>query len=258
MSILLVSQAVALVSLPKVIISFALVFAWARWATAVDKDADYFHLNRFRWNTLQLIAGAVGFAALFLMPIFILGFFVAIVCIGAGAGAYINHHNRVTPAGSKWTMDLQGFRNALIARREKRAARNATFRFRKSGLKGIPSPDEPNHEPHIRFEELAEQAFRRNAQRIELVGSETGFTAQIVVDNHSYKQGSMPPAETVAMIDYLKAQCKMDVEERRKKQTGECKIESEEFGDHDLRVMTAGSTRGLNCTIIIDAQAQLD
>lgn len=259
MSILLVTQAVSLGSVTKAIFAFGLIFAWGRWATVVDKDADYFGLNRRRWNFWQLLAALAAFAALIYIPFFSVGFVLALLILGGAAWAYASAHNKAAPPKSQWTLDIQGIQRALTERRQKRAAKSATLRFAsRKDMRGVPTPDDPNHEPHVLFEELIEQALRRNAQRLELLGSETGFTAQLIIDNHAYRHGSLRPAETVAMLDYLKAQCSMDTEERRKKQRGECKIESEEFGEHRLRVLTAGSTRGVNCTVVIDPEAQLN
>lgn len=258
MTVLMVSQAVALASLPKAVITFGLIVAWARWATIVDKDAERYQLNRRAWNLSQVAAALVAFAALFLVPYFILGLMVALLVLGGAGAAYAAQHNRIAPEKQRWSLNIQSIIQNLQQRRQQRAAKNATLRFcSRKDMPGVPTADDPNHEAHVMFEELIEQGLRRDAQRIELNGSETGFSVQLIIDNHAYRQGSTPPAETIAMLDYLKAQCSMDTEERRKKQTGECKVESEEFGEHFLRVKTAGSTRGVNCTIVVDPRAQL-
>jgi type II secretory ATPase GspE/PulE/Tfp pilus assembly ATPase PilB-like protein len=249
-------------SLVKPVIGFLVLLAWAHWATVVDKDGMYLHQNRRMWNAVQLAAGMIGFAAILLIPLFFVGLLLSLLVMGGAAGAYVFVRNKVVHESKRWRLDGKMLQQMVRAKREEMAARKALLKFSaspgtKAGLKPVPLHEDPQYHPHLLLEELLEPALRRHAQKIKLSGNESQFLSQLTVDGVEYKQGHVAAPAAVAMIDYLKAHCGMDVADRRRKQAGKCQVEIESLGQHDLRVLTAGSTQELTCTILIDPVMQL-
>ncbi len=259
---LTLADTVILMSLVKPLIGTAVLIGWARWATVCDKDSLYFNLNRRLWNAVQMAAAALGFAAILLIPYFIAGLFLALLVMVGGAAGYIYVRNQAVPEGRRWRFDIDMVKAMLLRQRQKRAEKQALLKFTaaagsKAGLKQVPLPEDPVYDAHIQMEEFLEAAFRRNASRVDLTGNDSQFVAQITVDGVDYKHSQLPATAALAVIDYLKAQCGLDVSDRRRKQTGKCTIEMEGQGTHDLRIDTAGSTRGLTLTILVDPTKQL-
>lgn len=246
-------------SFVKVIFATLLLLGWGKWATIVDKDAMFYHQARRMWNGVQFGAAVAAFFLLFMIPMFLIGLIGAIVVIGGAAGAYIYVRNNSVDEKHKWRFDGEFFREMILQKREEAAMRTATMRFPSpvAGLKPVPLSEDPEYGAHLVAEGLLDPALERGAQRIDLAGTDQQFAAQMTIDGQDYRQSNMSPADAVAMIDYLKRQAKMDVGDRRRKQVGETTIEFAHHGSHVLRVQTAGSTKGLTCTILIDPVKQL-
>lgn len=256
----LAMNAVWLTSIPKIVLCLGVLWLWGKWATAFDKDAAYYNLNRRMWNLIQVLAAAVGFAVIFFVPLFFISFPLGVAIICGAAYAYFNHRNSNVPDGKEWALSAGALGDMFKGKSEdEKAAAKASLRFVKppQGLKAAPGEEDPQYVPHMGLEPVIDQALRRKAQRIDMAASESQFVCQISVDGVEQRIPAASVSQGVAMIDYLKAQCGMDVSDRRKKQIGKCKIENDEFGAHELRVSTAGSTRGITATIIIDPAKQL-
>ena len=256
----LAMDAVWLASIPKVVLCLGVLWAWGKFATIVDKDAAFFNLNRRMWNMIQVAAAAVGFLIIFFVPMFLLGFPVGVLIIAGAAFAYVQHRNANVAENKQWHLNVAGL-TAMFAREsaEDKAAKKASLRFVKppQGLKQAPGEEDPQYQPHMAFEQVMEAALSRKAQRIDMAASESQFVCQISVDGVDQRLPSTSVSIGIAMIDYLKAQCGMDVADRRKKQIGKCKIEAEGLGMKEIKLSTAGSTRGISATVLIDAAKQL-
>jgi len=254
----LASEAVGLTSLFKAVLGVVLLLVWARWATVVDKDAMFYNQNRLMWNTVQLAAAAIAFMAIFMLPLFPVGYPLGFVVIVVAASAYVVTRNREVPEEKKWRFNKDLLIEMMEERRMEKEMGKAVLRFNDPpiGLNPVPLPEEVNREPHLMFEQVIENAFRRNAQRLILGGNDREFEAKLIIDGTEYSQGTLPAVSTMGMIDYVKAQAGLDVANRRKKQIGDCDVHHEELGPHQLRVHTAGSTRGLTCEIEIDPVEQ--
>ncbi|MDX1565099.1 MAG: ATPase, T2SS/T4P/T4SS family, partial [Phycisphaeraceae bacterium] len=252
-------QTVGLTSFLKPLVVVALLLVWARWATVVDKDAMYYFQNRRMWNTIQVVSALLAMVLIMLIPTFYLGLPLALIIIAFAGGAYVLVRNREVPEDEKWRFDKDFFIQMIQERREKKELKKAVLQFTSppAGLKNVPMPEDAEREPHLYFEQVMENALRRHAQKLHLTGNDQQFQAQISIDGVDYSQGTLDAVSTMGMIDYLKAHAKMDVANRRKKQIGDVNILHEEFGEHLLRVHTAGSTRGLTCTVEMDPQGQL-
>jgi len=259
---LLAVDAVAPFSLIKVLFCLLLLLGWAKFAELVDKDALYFHQSRRLWNGIQIGCGVVGFGALLLLPIYIAGLIIALAAIGGGIGAYVFVRNQAVPEKDRWRLDLETIQGMLTQRRQAAAERKATMRIASArgagaNLKSVPTGDDTNYDAHVALEELIDTALRRRASRIDIAGNEQRFVSQLTIDGVDVRHEEFPAAKAIAMLDYLKAHCALDVADRRKKQSGECGVEFAEHGSHELRLSISGSTRGITATIFIDAVKQL-
>lgn len=262
--ITLAAEAVYALSIFKPLLLAAAVIGWAKWATVLDKDAAYFHLPRRMLNGLTLAAGALAFVVWLFIPIYWIGLPVALlIIIGAGVG-YAMFRNRKVAEEDRWQLNTELFRQFMANRQQGASERDTALRFIAFGSRSsanvvpVPERSDPAHTTHVDLDELITNAARRSAERIEIGVAGQDVTVQQVVDGVKYKLEPMDPSQTTAMIDYLKQQAGMDVQDRRRKQTAEVKITLGEMGQHDLRIGTAGSTRGISCVIEIDPRKQLD
>ncbi len=262
MNLLVAAQPVVLVSIAKPIIFMLVLMAWGRWATFLDKDADYFFLPRRMLNVVQIVAAVVAFGLWLLIPFFWIGLPLAVAILGGAGIAYVSFRNNKVPDTERWTFSTDFITQVVLQRRIDSATREARLRFvggSKSArdFKPVPLPEQPHYRAHMVLEELLEAAFEREAQRIDLVVAGQQATAKLLVDGVGYTHQAPAPGEALAMLKYLKGECGMDAEDMRRKQTGECRVDVAELGQHELRISTAGSTRGVTCSIEIDVAKQL-
>lgn len=246
-------------SVTKPLIMAGVFLAWARWATLVDKDAAYFHLSRRIHNAATLAIGAAGVLLWLVIPFFLLGLLAFITLTVAGGCLYAMTRNKKVPPDSRWHLSMASVNQALDQRRAEAATRDITLRFlfqasgSSSNYKPIPLGEDPNFEPHARLDLLLNTAILRNAQRIEVAITSEEAVVQLSVDGVSYRHDDQPTqADAIKMLDYLKGECGLDPAERRKKLVGEVRAEIGAHGLKTLRLVTAGSTRGISAVIELD------
>jgi type IV pilus assembly protein PilB len=255
---------VILMSIYKPILMTIVVLGWAKWATILDKDAEYYYLPRRMLNLVQLGAGLVGIALWLLIPYFWVGLLLAVmVMVGAGA-VYWQVRNRNVPESQRWTLNADFLNSVILKRRQAAAAKQAVLRFvahrsrSSSDYKPVPLQEDDNYKSHLGLEEIFTAALSRRAQQLQITISGREATAQIVVDGVNYSIEAAPAGEVLAMVDYLKGEAGMDVSDRRRKLTGQTRVDMGDLGQHDVLMSTAGSTRGITAIIDFDPKGQLD
>lgn len=258
------AEAIVLSSIVKPLLMVAALVGWGRWASMLDKDAEYFYLPRTPMNAMTVGAGALAFGLWLLIPIFWLGLpIAAIIIVGAGFG-YAQMRNRTVPEAERWSLNADFFHQFIARKRQEATDRTLQLRFVSNDNKSqppkqnVPLQEDPHYPAHAALDELLSDAIHRHAQRMDLEAGREETKVQLQIDGVSFKGEPMEPAGAVAAIDYLKAQAGLDAEDRRRKQIGNLKINLGAFGEHTLRITTAGSTRGLVCSIEIDPRKQLN
>jgi type II secretory ATPase GspE/PulE/Tfp pilus assembly ATPase PilB-like protein len=255
-------ESASLASIVKPLVVTAVMLGWAKWAALVDKDAFYYHQARKAWNIAQAAAGMVALAAVVLIPSFPIGLGLALLLIAGAGYAYAHVRNASVPAERRWTLNLASWQQTLDARKEAAADRKAAMHFKPAAnapddFKHAPAPDDPKYQAFLLVENMLDMALRQGAQSIDLATIDGQFATALNIDGVEYKQGKLPNAQALAAIDYLKALCGLDIADRRKKQHGSCKVEAGELGSHTLTVHTIGSTKGMQCSVLLDASRQV-
>jgi len=233
----------------------ALVLGWAWCVSKIDKDAGYFHLPRV-WVNLGLAGVAVLASALFLLiPFFILGFLLALVLMVGSLVGYAAYRNSQVAENQRWTLNLDSFRQRMDERSKAAAQRSATLRLmdRDGGPREVPTGETPEAAAHQALASVVDFAVPRGAESIELAvdAEQTRMVARI--DGVSYPQESMDPRAGMALINYVKQHAGLDTEDRRRRQTGDVLVETDDWGRHTLSIVTAGSSKGVRMSLFIDA-----
>lgn len=246
-----------------VVLMFATLLIWGRWAALVDDDARYYYLGHRLWNGVTVGAGALGFLLWLVIPIFFVGMLICWLCMAGAVAAYCTVRNKKVEPGLRWTLSNNTFINAIRQKRQDKNLKVATLKFIVLGkigkeIKPLPAPTDPRYAAHMAIEELLLKLLGHKGQRLEIAGDSSTFKIRLNVDGVEYPAPNMSPKEALAMIDYLKSQCGMDVEDRRKKATGQCTIETLELGIHDLIIHTSGSTKTLELSALVDPAKNLD
>ncbi len=257
----LATESVILMSIAKPVFFVAVMIGWAKWVTVLDKDAAYFFLPRRMLNAANLIAGALGFVLWLLIPFFALGLLVFLTLAGGAGYAYMSIRNPKVPEKERWSLSAETFAK-LFKPRESKQSKETQLKFiqmasqSSAHFKAVPDEEDPHFEPHLKLDELLSNALMRRAHRLDIGVGATESAVQMSIDGAGYRVDAMSMEEGKRMVDYLKLECGLDVDDLRRKQLGHIKAEVGDYGVHTLQVLTAGSTRGITCTIEIDYEKQ--
>lgn len=239
------------VSIFKIVMAMLVLLVWARLMTWADGDAVVAHLPRTNINIGNLAGLVVAYAAFFLLPSFWIGFPLLLVVAGAEAAVYLNLRNKVV--GLK---DLRRqFDNWLAGfggKKKKDSGAGEIVLFNKSGAAPVPTDDSPERPAYDATQLALTEPLKKRAEQVDIDGrAESGAAVKYTVDGVAYSGRVLDRAAGAAAIAYVKGLAGLDVEDRRKPQSGTVKM-TLNGQKHELKVQTAGSTAGEYMRVFVD------
>jgi type II secretory ATPase GspE/PulE/Tfp pilus assembly ATPase PilB-like protein len=248
------------VSILKLIPVILVLLAFARLMTWIDKDAIAAHLPREALNTGIFVVGLVGAAAFFLLPNFWLSLAALVVLPAIGIGVYLGMRQK--EVGLKdLKKEMSTFASGVVQTGKKKAVVKAgqVQLITKGGAMLTPpaDPEDPDTRGYQVSQELLTDPLRKNADRIEVRPSEGSSLVQFIVDGVAYNAPTLDTAGAVAGISYLKKAAALDVENRRKPQTGVVKavVDNKKL---EIEVQTAGTTAGESMRLTVNPKKKHD
>ena len=236
----------------KVIPLIIVLLLWGRLVTWIDKDSQEVLLPRVPLNIGNLLLGILGFFLFFALPGFPIALVVLIACVCVEAGVYLGMRNSKVGLS-----DLSGKFNDWLSsfgrgEKEVKIIQGEVQLINKKGsLMPAPTAEDPILPAYETVQTLLTEPLRRNAERIDLVPADNGSAVRYIVDGVGYAGTTIPKDRAAAAIEYLKSMSGLDIEERRKPQTGSMKV-SLDGQKKDLQVLTAGSTAGEQLRASVD------
>ncbi len=225
-----------------VVIPFGL-WAWLV-ATKLDKDARYYHLNHRMWNGIHMGAGGAALAAALLVPIFWIGWPVQLMLLLGPVLAYWRVRNAAVPENERFYLSSESFSQKLAARAQRRAAHQALIQFAdaKGKVRDVPLKDDTLFPVHMVAEDVVGPASAARASRVEIAVTPNGAQVMQSVDGIRYKRETILTDPAIRMIDYLKDIAGLDVNDRRRRQSGEFHMRGPEGTTHVTMVVKGSST----------------
>jgi type II secretory ATPase GspE/PulE/Tfp pilus assembly ATPase PilB-like protein len=266
------AEAATLVSWWKPLLLVAPMVPWGMICSKqFDKFMAMFHLSREKWNLINLVWGTSAFFIALLLPINAgWGIFVSFVllCALLAANIYtclyaINKDDRV-PKGK----ELKLFDNtaAKQAAAKKSAAKNIAsselvLRMPDKQAVPVPTKDSPELPVRVAAEALYIKALDQRASQVDLVpgpavAGQPGYVTTYFIDSVKQQGDSIPAADAVKIIDVWKTATKLDLNDRRKRLVGDCRVEKG-TDNRPVRVVTMGTTAGQRLTLLIDPEKQV-
>jgi len=251
--------AVPLISFIKPILFIILVAVWAGVVGRLDNDAARFYLHRRLWNIAHISVGILALGLLLLIPIFIIGLLLALLLMAATIGGYIYYRQTQVPEKARWVFSLDTLTNFTDKLDKASAERNLSMRLidADESVLEVPDRSEQTYLGHELMETLLDYALPRQADRIELLVEQESVSCASRIDGVRYPHTDIEREAALGLIEYMKGAAGLDLNEKRKKQTGPVTISAGDHGTHELRVTTAGSTRGLSLMVEIDPGQRL-
>ena len=257
---LLEVDAVILMSWFKPTLLLITIVAWAWAAASLDKDAAYYYLPRNWTNLFVMGTGVLGIAFMLVIPFFFLGYFLGLCPLLGGLGGYAYYRNTKVPTDERWSLDLNLWKKRMEQKRHEKAQGKATLQLleKDGGIREVPTGENPDAIAHETLEGVLDFAVPRRATQVDIVVDPKKAGMVVRIDGVKYPRPALEPQAAMALVDYVKQAAGLEVEDRRKKQTGSLKFQMEEHGRHEMGILTMGSTRGISLNMILDdSRAQL-
>ena len=210
-------------------------------------------LPSHKWHGIFIGGLAAGFFAGILIPTFWASWPAQIIFTAAPLCWYWKVRNAAVPDKMKFIIGGDKVRAYFKKRGTSKSLAGARLSFKDSNKKDRANPGK-NDAVLAAFQaadSLLGGALQRRASRVDLVVKTDGVTAAITVDGLRSKVDAATSEITMAMIDFLKDLCGLDVKERRKRQSGSCWVVDQE-SLIPLALSIAGSSTGQQMRIDFD------
>lgn len=210
-------------------------------------------LPSHKWHGIFIGGLAAGFFAGILIPTFWASWPAQIIFTAAPMCWYWKVRNAAVPDKMKFIIGGDKVRAYFKKRGTSKSLAGARLSFKDSNKKDRANPGK-NDAILAAFQaadSLLGGALQRRASRVDLVVKTDGVTAAITVDGLRSKVDAATSEITMAMIDFLKDLCGLDVKERRKRQSGSCWVVDQETLI-PLALSIAGSSTGQQMRIDFD------
>ena len=210
-------------------------------------------LPSHKWHGIFIGGLAAGFFAGILIPTFWASWPAQIIFTAAPLCWYWKVRNAAVPDKMKFIIGGDKVRAYFKKRGTSKSLAGARLSFKDSNKKDRANPGK-NDAILAAFQaadSLLGGALQRRASRVDLVVKTDGVTAAITVDGLRSKVDTATSEITMAMIDFLKDLCGLDVKERRKRQSGSCWVVDQETLI-PLALSIAGSSTGQQMRIDFD------
>ena len=228
----------------KIIIFSLLFMLWSWVGQWIDTDAGHVKTSKSFWTNLYLGLGLFALIQWFLLPaMFFIGFGIYLVVWVTVSFVYIMHRNsRVPQEKQVLTVDHIKF---VLSRGKSETAPESQVQFKSALGNTLPVPmaDEDEYEGYFVVDALLYDICLRRVSKLEWVPSGEDIRIRSVVDGVAGAIEQHDKDEYLPGLAYLKAVAGLDVEDKRRPQSGAFSVKIE--GDtYDWRINTAGSTRG--------------
>lgn len=240
------------------------IAGWA-WmvSTVFDKHAARFYLGRETWNLVHMVFGIAALAAGVLMPLpgiigFLVGFVSVVIILAMDIVLFVSVTNRDdrVPEHARLTLDFSKYGEAREAKKAAKQAGSSELQI--SGPKGavaVPNKETPEFAVRVASEQVFMAGREARASQLDLVLSgEQGYAISKLIDGVRQAGEVIPTADALRIIDFWKSAAGLDVEDRRRRQTGMVTVRRE-TESVDAKVTASGGSSGMRLTITYEPAA---
>ena len=245
-----------------------LMLLWAGTMRWVDLDAGALRLRRRWWNSVVLFAGIAGFGLLLMIPIYFIGWSVAVLAYAVPVGMYVTLRNqKVNAARRVFTVDhlkrLPGDLFSLLARAFRGGGGTSlpVTLFGKTLADGGDDEALPAHVEnspgHRAARELIYSAVQKGATDIHLEPGADAVAVRIRIDGNLTSADPFDSKLGTSVINIFKVLAALDITDKRRSQDGSLRAEVD--GERiDVRVATQRMQHGEKLSLrILDGAREL-
>ncbi|MBM4109302.1 MAG: hypothetical protein FJ255_10945 [Phycisphaerae bacterium] len=257
---------VVLVSWWKALLILPPLVAWL-WivSTVFDKFCARFFLPREKWNLVHLLVGLLALGVAVSFPVqapwgFFVGWAIMVAVLTGHVFLFMaiaNKDERV-PAEKRMKVDFSALRSK--DHKPKQAAKASELVIRNMDKQALPIPEKETPEFALRVaaEGLYLKALEGRASQIDVgsAGKDQTYAAAFLVDGVRVPGPTMPAGDAFKLIDFWKAAARLDVNDRRRRLTGDVTVERG-ADKKKVRVTALGTQGGMRLTLLLDPEGQV-
>jgi type II secretory ATPase GspE/PulE/Tfp pilus assembly ATPase PilB-like protein len=253
----ILANAPFLMSIAKPLLVLIVMIAYLRYVARFENDARTYNMPALAWNFAHIGAAILALAAMILIPIFWVGLPVGVLVLSGSMFAYWKFRDTRVPASRKFKFGGDKLAAAVAQRKQAAADRSASLSFtRKDGVREpVPQKEDPALSIYIALEQTLAGPILARATRLDLVSAPGGVAVSMLVDGVRTKRDPLPADVGNAAIDLLKRMSGLDVNDRRRRQSGSCVVAGS--ASSQLTVTSFGSSSGQTIRIDFDRESQL-
>jgi type II secretory ATPase GspE/PulE/Tfp pilus assembly ATPase PilB-like protein len=234
----------AYISIFKLVIFVIGLFAWLPLLTWVNKDAKKVRTRAQDWTMAVFLAGAIGAFVWLLIPLFIIGLLIYTIAVGTTAVVYIMHRNGLVDEFQK-VLTAEHIKGLFTNEQKQleKITKGLVFITANKNKVPLPQPKTPEFYGFKTAQEFFNDAILRRASDITLTPAAQQYQVHFIIDGVIEKQQPRKREEAEYFIRYLKNLADLDVEEKRKPQSGGFTVQKD--GQPSAwEVASAGTTAG--------------
>jgi len=228
----------------------ALFFAWLPLVRWVHNDAKAVRTRVNTWTVVIASTGAGAITIWLLAPFFVIGILLYLIAVGATAMAYVVHRNAKV-ADFERVLTINHLKGIFVNEKKKIAAATKGISFITANENKAPLPKAKTPEAfgYKTACEVFEDAIWRRTSDVIFQPNPQGYSVIYNIDGIPTKQPQKTKEQMEYFIHYLKQLADLDINERRKPQTGNFKLikDKQEF---KWQITVAGSTAGEQVKLI--------
>jgi type IV pilus assembly protein PilB len=254
----LLANAEILMSILNPLLVVATFVVYMRYVAKFEADARMFTLPVLQWNIGYMGAGLVSLALIILIPWFFVGWVLALMVLAGTMFAYWKYRDARVPENRKFRFGGEQLAKAMAARKQAAAAKAATATFVRAngGQEPVPQKEEPAFPVYLAVEQILIPAMERRASRADLASAQGGVANSMLIDGVRAKGEPMPADLGNASIDMIKRLAGLDVNDRRRRQTGAFTATTAGASSR-VTVTTIGSSSGQTVRLDFDREQRL-
>ena len=232
------------ISIVKFAIFLALFLPLLPLVTWVYHDAQSVGTKELFWTGIVFGAAAAAVLIWLVMPIFIIGMLLYLIAVGVTSIAYVRHRNTRVMDFDR-VLTAEQIKGLLFAKKTKKldALKDFLFITANNNEVPVPQPKTPDFFGYRTAYDIFSDATWRRASRIVFSPTHENYTVTYQVDGVAIKQPTIDKEKMEYFIHFIKNLADLDMNEKRKPQTGKFIINRDKEGV-EWEVTTAGSTAG--------------
>jgi len=244
MSITAIIQMDAYISIIKLAVFIIGFFLWLPLLAWINKDAIKVHTKVQLWTAAVFLAGSVGAIVWLLIPLFVIGLLMYIIAMATVATAYIMHRNSLVDEFRK-VLTVEHIKGLFTNEQKQveKITKGLVFVTANKNTVPIPQPKTPEFFGFKTSQEFFDDAIWRRASDIALIPSAGQYQVHFIIDGVVEKQPPREKEEIEFFMRYLKNLADLDIEERRRPQTGRF-IVQKDGRPYEWELTGAGTTAG--------------